>query len=75
MKTRIQVISQGGRLVGVYVPPPPPSNPNAPVARLVPGRGQVVKELLIDVEVGALRTHKHIETFHAEVRKKLKLRK
>lgn len=75
MKTRIQVISQGGRLVGVYVPPVnPPSDPNAPTAYLRAGPRQKISE--IEVEIAqAVKTPKEIHAFHAQVRKRLKLRK
>jgi hypothetical protein len=72
--TRVQVVSQGGRLVGVYVPPvSPPADSKAPTARLVAGPGQKIKE--IEIEIGTLRRAKEVEAFHAVVRKKLKLRK
>jgi hypothetical protein len=72
--TRIQVVSQGGRLVGVYVPPVnPPTDSRGPTARLVAGPGQKIKEIEIDLPV--LKRAKEIDAFHALVRKKLKLRK
>jgi hypothetical protein len=71
---RIQVVSQRGRLVGVYVPPVnPPTDSKAPTARLVAGPGQKIQDL--EIEVGALARRKEIDAFHALVRKKLRLRK
>jgi len=76
MKKTIQVISQGGRLVGVYVPPEfPPTDPNSPNAKLVAGPKQKLYEVAVEVTEASFRTAKHIEEFHAAVRKRLKLRK
>jgi hypothetical protein len=73
-RVRIQVVSQGGRLVGVYVPPvSPPTDSKAPGARLVAGPGQKIRD--IEIEVGSLARQKEIDAFHAVVRKKLRLRK
>jgi hypothetical protein len=76
MKTRVQVISQKGRLVGVYIPPTTPSpDPNAPIAYIRAGPGQVVNEISVELSTALPRTRKRIDALHAEVRKKLKLRK
>jgi hypothetical protein len=73
-RVRIQVVSQGGRLVGVYVPPVnPPTDSKGPNARLVAGPGQKIRD--IEIEVGPLARQKEIDAFHAAVRKKLRLRK
>jgi hypothetical protein len=71
---RISVLSQGGKLIGVYVPPEPPTDSKAPLARLVAGPKQKLQEIMIDVP-GKLERHQDVEAFHAVVRKKLKLRK
>lgn len=76
MKTRIQVLSEGGRLVGVYVPPStPPSDSKAPrVLGLRAGPKQKLSE--IDVELThAPKSAKEVDAFHAQLRKRLKLRK
>ena len=71
---RVSVITQGGKLVGVYVPPEPPHDPKAPVAVLRAGPKQKLVEAMVDVPA-VLEEAKHVEAFHAAVRKKLKLRK
>ena len=73
MKQRATVITQAGKVVGVYVPPPPPTDPRAPIARLVAGPRQQIKEVMIDVPAVLARS-KDIEAFHASVRKELKRR-
>jgi hypothetical protein len=76
MKTRVQVISERGRLVGVYIPPATPApDPNAPIAYVRPGKGQVINEIVVDVAPATLKTARQIDAFHSQVRKKLKLRK
>ena len=76
MRTRIQVISQGGRLVGVYVPPvSPPSDPKAPAVYLRAGRGQKLWDVEVELTQATPKTSKEVDAFHAHVRKKLKLRK
>jgi hypothetical protein len=73
MKTsrRVSVITQAGKVVGVYVPPPPPSDPRAPTAWLVAGPRQQIHEVTLDVPT-LLKRSKDIDAFHAAVRKKLK---
>ena len=76
MKTRIQVLSQGGRLIGVYVPPQnPPTDPRTPKAALVAGPRQKLHEVAVEFSQTAMRTRKHIDDFHAALRKQLRLRK
>ena len=76
MKTRIQVLSQGGRLIGVYVPPQvPPTDPRQPKAVLVAGPKQKLHEVAVEFNQASMRTTKHIEDFHAALRKQLKLKK
>jgi hypothetical protein len=78
MKTRIQVLSQGGRLIGVYVPPlNPPTDPRTPRAAMVAGPKQKLHEVAIEFEFSraALRTTKQIEDLHAVLRKQLRLKK
>jgi hypothetical protein len=71
---RIRVVSQRGRLVGIWVPPvSPPTDPKGPAASLVAGPGQKIHD--IEIEVGTLARQKEIDAFHAVVRKKLRLRK
>ena len=71
---RVSVVTQGGRLVGVHVPPPPSSDPKAPAARLFAGPKQKIQEISIEVPTRLAR-HQEVEAFHALVRKRLKLRK
>lgn len=68
---KVSVILQGGKVVGVYVPPPPPTDPRAPIARLVAGPRQQIREVMIDVPAVLARS-KDIDAFHATVRKLLK---
>ena len=68
---KVSVILQGGKVVGVYVPPPPPTDPRAPIARLVAGPRQQIREVMIDVPAVLARS-KDIDAFHAAVRKQLK---
>ena len=76
MKTRIQVLSQGGRLIGVYVPPQvPPTDPRQPKAALVAGPKQKLHEVAVELSQASLKTAKHIDDFHAALRKLLKLKK
>lgn len=71
---RVSVLSQGGKLIGVYVPPEPPADSQAPLARLVAGPKQKLREVMIDVP-HRLERRKELEAFHAAIRRKLKLRK
>lgn len=73
MMQRVSVITQAGKVVGVYVPPPPASDPRAPLARLVAGPRQQIHEVQIDVPA-LLKRSKDIDAFHAAVRKELKKR-
>ena len=76
MKTAIQVLSQRGRLVGVWVPPPaPPVDSRAPVAALRAGPGQKLHEVTVEIGDATFRTAKHVADFHAALRKQLKLKK
>ncbi|RPH68137.1 MAG: hypothetical protein EHM78_19875 [Myxococcaceae bacterium] len=61
---KITVISQRGKLVGVWLPPPEASDSNAPVCRPVGGPGQK----LHDLEVGDVAVE-----LAKLVKKKLKL--
>jgi hypothetical protein len=73
--TRVSVITERGRLVGVYIPPDaPPSDPRAPVPQLVAGPGQKMREVQLEVP-SEFRNPKVVDGFHALVRRKLKLRK
>ena len=71
--SKITVISQAGRLVGVWLPPLGAADPNAPVSRPMAGKGQKVHEL----EVGDVATY-HDRSKGAELEKlllkKLKLK-
>jgi len=72
--TRVSVVTQRGKVLGVYIPPTAPADPRAPIAYLIAGRGQVI----IDVEVavpGVLKREKDIKAFHAAVAKRLKGRR
>jgi hypothetical protein len=71
---RVSVITQGGKLVGVYVPPAPGTDPRAPIARVVAGPKQQVFELQVEVPA-VLKRGKDIDAFHAIVRKQLKRRR
>jgi len=71
---RVSVLTQGGKVIGVYVPPAPPTDSRAPIARLVAGPKQKLFELQIEVPQ-VLKRPKEIEAFHAAVRKQLKRRR
>jgi hypothetical protein len=78
MKTRIQVLSQGGKLIGVYIPPTVPAiDPNAPTAHIRAGRGQKIFDIEVELTqpLKTLKTARQIDAFHATLRKQLKLRK
>jgi hypothetical protein len=76
MTTKIQVLSQGGRLIGVHIPPSNPgTDPRAPSARLVAGPKQKLHEVAVEVDVARLKDAKHAADFHAALRKRLKLKK
>jgi hypothetical protein len=68
---RVSVITQGGKLVGVYVPPDPATDPRAPIAYVVAGPKQKLFELQVEVPA-VLKRSKEIDAFHAAVRKQLK---
>jgi hypothetical protein len=68
---RVSVITQGGKLVGVYVPPDPATDPRAPIARVVAGPKQKIFDLQVEVPA-VLKRSKEIDAFHAAVRKQLK---
>jgi hypothetical protein len=68
---RVSVLTQGGKVIGVYVPPPPPADSRAPVAHLVAGPKQKIFELQVEVPA-VLKRSKEIDAFHAAVRKQLK---
>ncbi|HEY2338430.1 MAG TPA: hypothetical protein VGI18_13790 [Burkholderiales bacterium] len=72
--TRVSVVTQRGKVLGVYIPPTQTVDPRAPIAYLIAGRGQVI----VDVEVAVpavLKREKDIKAFHAAVAKKLKGRR
>ena len=68
---RVSVLTQGGKVIGVYVPPAPPADSRAPTAFLVAGPKQKLFELQVEVPA-VLKRSKDIDAFHAAVRKKLK---
>jgi len=68
---KISVVTEGGKLVGVQIPPEPSSDPRAPLAALVAGPKQKLFELQVEVPA-VLKSSKDIDAFHAAVRKKLK---
>ena len=65
---QVSVVTEGGKLVGVQIPPEPPSDPRAPLARLVAGPRQTLHQLEIEVPL-ALDSGKQVDAFHAAVRK------
>ena len=76
MKTRIQVLSQGGRLIGVWVPPVDPvTDPRAPRAALVAGPKQKLHEVAVEVADPTFKNAKHVADLHMTLRKRLKLKK
>ena len=76
MTTKIQVLSQGGRLIGVHIPPSNPgTDPRAPAARLVAGPKQKLHEVAVDLDMAKLKDAKHVADFHVALRKRLKLKK
>lgn len=71
--SKITVISQKGKLVGTWIPPQEPRDPNGPVTRVIAGPGQKLHEIEV----------KDAETFHQKgkteeltklVKKQLKLK-
>ena len=75
MKARVQVISQGGKLVAVHVPPTVPApDPRAPKAYLRAGKGQFLHDLTVE-SAQLPRKASDLPAFQAQLRKKLKLRK
>ena len=70
---RVSVITQGGKLVGVYLPPDAPGDPRAPSAAIVAGPRQKRVELQLEVPA-QLKRPQEIEAFHALVRRQLKRR-
>jgi len=68
---KISVVTEGGKLVGVQIPPEPSSDPRAPLAALVAGPKQKLFELRVEVPA-VLKSSKDIDAFHAAVRKQLK---
>jgi hypothetical protein len=68
---KVSVITQSGKLVGVYVPPGPPADARSPLAAIVAGPRQKILELQIEVPQ-VLQRPKDIDAFHAAVRKQLK---
>ena len=76
MKTDIQVLSQRGRLIGVWIPPAtPPANSLTPIAFLRAGPNQKLQEIAVDITDTTFKSEKHVNDFHAALRKRLKLRK
>jgi hypothetical protein len=72
--TRVSVVTQRGKVLGVYIPPTQTADPHAPIAYLIAGRGQVIVD--VEVAVPAVLEHeKDIKAFHAAVAKKLKARR
>ena len=71
MRQRVSVITQAGKVIGVFVPPPPATDPRAPIARVVAGPKQKLFELEVDVPT-LLKRSKDVDAFHAAVRKQLK---
>ena len=73
MKTlrKVSVVTEGGKVVGVQIPPEPSSDPRAPLAALVAGPKKKLFELQVEVPA-VLKSSKDIDAFHAAVRKKLK---
>ena len=67
---RVSVLTQGGKVIGVCVPPAPPADSRAPTAFLVAGPKQKLFELQVEVPA-VLKRSKDIDAFHAAVRKKL----
>jgi hypothetical protein len=70
---RIRVISEGGRLIGIFAPYPHDAKSGAPAGRLCAGPGQRLHE--IDVEWPAEGEASVVsEALHAQVRKALQLK-
>lgn len=68
---RVSVITQGGKIVGVYLPPNPPTDSRAPIAYVVAGPKQTIRDIQVEVPA-VLKRAKEIDAFHAAVRKQLK---
>jgi hypothetical protein len=70
---RVRVISEGGRVIGIFAAYPPDAKSGAPVGQLRAGPGQ--REHDIDVEWPAEGKPAAIsEALHAQVRKALQLK-
>jgi hypothetical protein len=68
--TKIMVISEAGKLVGTHVAAPGGSEGKGPVAQVVPGPGQVVREIEVDFEVPTkFANPEAVRGFHEKVRR------
>jgi hypothetical protein len=70
--SKITVISQHGKLVGVWVPPPGAPDPSAPVARPVGGPGLTVHDLEVG-DVAVYHDRSKATELEKLVKEKLKL--
>lgn len=70
---KIHVISQRGKLVGTYIPQPPPADPKSPVCKPIAGPGQKLHELEI-ANAEAYYKERRSGELHELVQKKLKLK-
>ena len=69
-KTKIAVVSEAGKLVGTHVAATGKSEGKGPVAQVVPGPGQVVREIEVDFEVPAkFANPEAVREFHEKVRR------
>jgi hypothetical protein len=65
---KVSVVTEGGKLVGVHIPPESPSDPRAPLAALVAGPKQKLRQIEIEVPL-TLNSGKEVDAFHASIRK------
>jgi hypothetical protein len=72
-RRRVRVISEGGRVIGIFAPYPPDALSATPLAELHAGPGQHEHE--VDVDWPAERELAAIsESLHGQVRKALQLK-
>jgi hypothetical protein len=70
---RVRVISEGGRLIGIFAAYPPDAQSGAPVAQLRAGPGQQEHEIEVEWPTGR-EPAAMSAALHAQVRKALQLK-
>ncbi len=70
---KVHVISERGKLVGTFIPQPPPADPKGPTCAPIAERGQKLHELEIDNAESYYKQRRSAE-LHKIIKKKLKLK-